>query len=218
MIVNNLEEIMLGSIFMFAFYMISIIVTMSINYKDDSLPKGRFRILLGGAFVGLICNVCDYLLYISNIDSDFFWLIKVFFIAGSLWKLYELNRSGDPSWETMDTYQQEDGCYSTIGFSFLIILAYTLPVALSILIVIICSIINTINNIDKYKWQRVIPISIIGSSEIVIASFLVKKAYGLPILWAIFVIAFIGALFNILFNALNDLIFDMFFGDKYMNE
>ncbi len=218
-IINNVFisvwQLVCGTIFMFCLYTISLIINIRIKKGEYGLTSGRFKLCFIAALFGVCCNMVDYVLRNTKV-TDNVWIAKIVLLFVILYKIYSLSDSGNPLWVTGDEWEQNENPFdTTVGMSFSIMIAYMLPMGAAIFMAIVMSFVSSVINIEKYKFIRILPMSIINTIEIVLVTILVKVSYRFDFIFAVLSIATLGAIFNIVFAALNDIVFDYFTGDKY---
>ena len=97
-------------------------------------------------------------------------------------------------------------------------MSYTFPTVAAIMMAIIIAIFQTISQIEKYKFLRIIPLSILNTIEIIIASFLVRLVYCCAFFESLFLIPLIGLFFNILLVVMNDYIIDIVTKKQFLQD
>lgn len=219
LIVNiDYGTLLLGFLIMFSLHVLAIMINILITKGKEGLTSGRFKLYGIAAFFGVLCNIVEFIFQYS-IKYNFICLIEIIAGLWVLYKIYSLKNSGEPSWYTGDEMEETPNPFcSTVGATFCIMVSYTFPTVAAIGMAIIFALAQSLTEIDKYKFIRIVPMSVINILEIITASILVRLAYKCSILKALFLISVIGLIFNILMGALNDYIFDRITKGKFLQE
>lgn len=213
----NWMNFLSGSIIMISVYALTIMINIRITQGEFGITQGRFKAYCIAAFFGVACNASELLIYKLNInDNEWLYIIEVIGLFYVPFKLWRLKNSGDPGWYVEDEDNaNEDPFSATIGVSFCIMIAYTFPWWAAALFGMEVTMMQGLCELEHYKYKRVFPLIIINSTEIILASFIVKKVYEFDYFKALFIIAIVGLVFNILLVAINGIILDYITKDKY---
>lgn len=206
-----------GSIIMICVYALTILINIRITQGEVGITQGRFKAYCIAVLFGVICNASELLIYKLKInDNEWIYIIEVIGLVYVLFKLWCLKNSGDPRWYMGDEDNaNEDPFSTTIGVSFCIMIAYTFPWWSAGLFGIEVTMMQGLYELERYKYKRVIPLVIINLTEIILASFIVKRAYEFDYFKALFIIAIVGLVFNLLLVVINGIILDYITKDKY---
>lgn len=219
--IENIERIewdiiLLGAIFIFTIYLLTIILNIRITKGEFGITSGRFKAYCIAALFGVISNFADRLVYLYKVNWRISPVIKVVALIWVLCKLWKLSRYGDPRWYTGDEdSENKDPFSTTIGVSFCIMLAYTAPMAIAVSWGIIITLVQGLFELETYEYKRVIPMIMINLLEIVLSTCVSQWAYRLQFWTSIYVIALVGVICNIFLIAVNGRILDYITNDKY---
>ena len=198
-----------------------IILSILITKGEYGLTRGRFKIYCIVVFLCVLCNFVEIVLMYFEL-FDFIQPIKgICFIGGIfiIFKIQSFINNGDPCWYTGDEFEENVNTFSgTVGSVFCIMISYMLTTCVLIKIAVIISIFQTVLENDKYKFSRVVPLSIINIVEIIVASKLIGWAYEFSFVISIFYVLLIGLIANILLPTINDDILDWITKGKFLKE
>lgn len=215
----NWMDFLCGSIIMICVYILTIMINIRITQGEFGITQGRFKAYCIASLFGVLCNASELLIYKLKInDNEWIYIIEVIGLVYVSFKLWCLKNSGDPRWYMGDednANANEDPFSTTIGVSFCIMIAYTFPWWAAALFGIEVTMMQGLCELEHYKYKRVFPLIIINSTEIILASFIVKRVYEFDYFKALFIIAIVGLVFNILLVAINGIILDYITKDKY---
>ncbi|MCR4803912.1 MAG: hypothetical protein K5895_13110 [Lachnospiraceae bacterium] len=219
----NIEGIVFGIVILVVTYTLSIIINIWLVKGEYGFLPGTFKLYCLAVIVSVICNSLDVICIKYNISADL-TLVKFILIALTLIRIVSLKSSGDPSLaaDFKDVYagelDPEVPFSSTEGMSFCVMVAYTFPIVLAIIVICVITLIQGVCNIEKYKFKRTYVLCAMAGIETMIASWLVILSYNLEILKALFFVALIGMFFNIVLGSLNGLLLDYVTGDYFLQD
>lgn len=201
----------------------SIIINIRLVKGEFGFLPGTIKLYSMAVIASVLCNSIDVICIKYNIAADL-TLPKLMLTAITLFRIRSLKNSGDPRWaaDFKDVYASEldpDIPFtSTEGMSFCIMVAYTFPTVLAIIVICMVMIIQGIRNIEKYKFERTFVLCVMAGIETIIASQLVIRSCDLDVLKALFFVALIGMFFNIVLGSLNGLFLDFVTGDYFLKD
>lgn len=234
----NLSEIIIGFCLLFFFYILSIYLNLLIVKKNENILPGTFKLYSFAVFVSVICNLLGVILVKYNISSsiinfdfikifdciNFFDLLKIAILVLALYIINSLKNSGDPryvaDYKDINSGELDPDMpfSSTLGMSFCIMVSYTFPFWLAMIVMFWILFVQGLFKLEKYKLRRVVVLIVMVGIETAIATHLVRLSYKLNLLLALLSVAFIGMIFNIVLGSLNEIVLDRVAGDYFSQD
>ena len=220
----NLSEIILGFCSLFFFYILSIYLNLLIVKKNENILPGTFKLYSFAVFASVICNLLGVILVKYNISFSIIDVIKSGFLVLVLYIINFLKNSGDPryvaDYKDINSGELDPDMpfSSTLGMSFCIMVSYTFPFWLAMIVMFWILFVQGLFKLEKYILRRVVVLIVMVGIETAIATHLVRLSYKLNLLLALLSVAFIGMIFNIVLGSLNEIVLDRVAGDYFSQD